>query len=135
MSDVLTCETTVADRYCFEDPAIAVDPISGRRPKKIRFGVRGAWKESATAKYMPCYDPSTGAVIALAPQCTVEEVEECIQASVEAFPPWRDTPVSKRVQVLFTMKTLLEKHLEELTYLCAQENGKKWDEAMGDVLK
>jgi malonate-semialdehyde dehydrogenase (acetylating)/methylmalonate-semialdehyde dehydrogenase len=84
---------------------------------------------------MPCYDPSTGAVIALAPQCTVAEVEECIQAAVEAFPAWRDTPVSKRVQVLFTMKTLLEKHLEELTYLCAQENGKKWDEAMGDVLK
>jgi acyl-CoA reductase-like NAD-dependent aldehyde dehydrogenase len=30
---------------------------------------------------------------------------------------------------------LLEKHLNELTYLCAQENGKKWDEALGDVLK
>ena len=84
---------------------------------------------------MPCYDPSTGAVIALAPQCTAAEVEECIQAAVEAFPAWRDTPVSKRVQVLFKMKTLLEKHLDELTYLCAQENGKKWDEAMGDVLK
>ena len=25
--------------------------------------------------------------------------------------------------------------MNELTYLCAQENGKKWDEAMGDVLK
>ena len=33
------------------------------------------------------------------------------------------------------MKALLDAHLEELTYLCAQENGKKWDEAMGDVLK
>jgi malonate-semialdehyde dehydrogenase (acetylating)/methylmalonate-semialdehyde dehydrogenase len=128
-------ETSVAAGYSFEDTAISVDPISGKRPRKIRYGVGGAWKESATGKYMPCYDPSTGAVIALAPQCTAAEVEECIQAAVEAFPAWRDTPVSKRVQVLFSMKTLLEKHLEELTYLCAQENGKKWDEAMGDVLK
>ena len=54
---------------------------------------------------------------------------------MEAFPAWRDTPVSKRVQVLFNMKVLLDEHLEELTCLCARENGKKWDEAMGDVLK
>ena len=84
---------------------------------------------------MPCFDPSTGAVIALAPQCTADEVEEAIQAAAKAFPAWRDTPVSKRVQVLFRMKALLDSHLDELTYLCAQENGKKWDEAQGDILK
>lgn len=126
---------SASDRYLFEDLSVAADPISGERPKKLRYGVRGAWKNSATTKFMPCYDPSTGAVIALAPQCTAAEVEECIAAATEAFPAWRDTPVSKRVQVLFNMKVLLEKHLEELTHLCAQENGKKWDEAMGDVLK
>ena len=128
-------EVSVSNRYLFEDPAVAADAISGKPPRKLRYGVRGVWKESATAKYMPCYDPSTGAVIALAPQCTAAEVEECIQAAVEAFPAWRDTPVSKRVQVHFNMKMLLEKHLEELTYLCARENGKKWEEAMGDILK
>ena len=74
-------------------------------------------------------------VIALAPQCTAAEVEEAIEAAASAYPSWRNTPVSKRVQVLFRMKTLLEEHLDELTYLCAEENGKKWDEAMGDVLK
>jgi malonate-semialdehyde dehydrogenase (acetylating) / methylmalonate-semialdehyde dehydrogenase len=128
-------EVQTCDRYFAEDASVPVDPISGARPKRLRYGVAGVWKQSATAKYMPCYDPSTGAVIALAPQCTAGEVEECIDAAVAAFPKWRATPVSKRVQVLFTMKMLLEKHLDELTYLCAQENGKKWDEAMGDVLK
>ncbi len=111
------------------------DPVSGERPKKLRYGVGGKWKESATQKYMPCFDPSTGAVIALAPQCTAEEVEEAIEAAAAAFPAWRDTPVSKRAQVLFRMKALLDSHLDELTYLCAQENGKKWDEAQGDILK
>jgi len=37
--------------------------------------------------------------------------------------------VAKRTQVLFKMKQLLEEHLDELTNLCAQEHGKKWDEA------
>ena len=123
------------DRYYVVPNDGKADPISGAVPKKLMYSAGGAWKESATEKYMPCYDPSTGAVIAYAPQCTADEVEEAIQAAVKAFPAWRDTPVSKRTQVLFRMKQLLDEHLDELTYLCAQENGKKWDEAMGDVLK
>jgi malonate-semialdehyde dehydrogenase (acetylating) / methylmalonate-semialdehyde dehydrogenase len=106
-----------------------------RTPSTLLYCAGGAWKRSATAKYMSCYDPSTGAVIAMAPQCTAAEVEEAIAAASAAFPAWRDTPVGKRVQILFRMKALLEQHLDELTHLCAQENGKKWDEAMGDVLK
>ncbi len=127
---------TVSDgRYYYLPNDAAPDPISGLRPKKLKYGVGGVWKESKTAKYMPCYDPSTGAVIAYAPQCTAAEVEEAISTAAKAFPAWRDTPVAKRIQVLFKMKQLLDEHLDELTYLLAQENGKKWDEAMGDVLK
>jgi len=37
--------------------------------------------------------------------------------------------------VLFRVKALMDKHLEELTLLCAKEHGKVWDEAMGDVAK
>jgi malonate-semialdehyde dehydrogenase (acetylating)/methylmalonate-semialdehyde dehydrogenase len=43
--------------------------------------------------------------------------------------------VSKRVQVLFKMKRLVDENLNELTHLLAMEQGKKWDEAMGDILK
>jgi malonate-semialdehyde dehydrogenase (acetylating) / methylmalonate-semialdehyde dehydrogenase len=123
------------DRYFFKDTKMEVDPISGERPIKLKFYAGGRWIESRTGKYMPCYDPSTGAIIAHAPQCSAEEVEQTIQAAVQAFPGWSDTPVSRRVQVLFNMKALMDKHLEELTYLLAKEMGKKWDEAMGDVLK
>ncbi len=126
---------TPADRYYTIDPASAADPVSGERPRTLKYGVGGQWKASKTAKFMPCYDPSTGAVIATAPCCTADEVEEAIASAAAAYPAWRDTPVSKRVQVLFRMKQLLDEHLDELTLLLAQENGKKWDEAQGDVLK
>jgi len=128
-------ETETTDRYYSLPSDGKPDAIAGLAAKKLRYGVGGIWKESKTAKYMPCNDPSTGAVIAYAPQCTAEEVEEAIEAAVKAFPAWRDTPVTKRTQVLFKMKQLLDEHLDELAHLCAQENGKKWDEAMGDVLK
>lgn len=122
-------------RYFEKDAAAAADPISGQAPHKLLYSAGGEWKVSKTAKYMPCFDPSTGAVIAQAPCCTADEVEEAIAAAAKAYPPWRDTPVAKRVQVLFRMKALLDLHLDELTELLARENGKKWDEAQGDVLK
>jgi malonate-semialdehyde dehydrogenase (acetylating) / methylmalonate-semialdehyde dehydrogenase len=102
---------------------------------KLKYYVNGESLESKTEKYMDCYDPSTGEVIAQAPQCTVAEVESAIGAAQAAFPGWADTPPGKRVQVLFRMKALLDQHLDELTRLVATEHGKVWDEAMGDVLK
>ena len=100
-------------------------------PKKLKVFINGEYRESAGYKYMECFNPSTGEVIALAPQCTRAEVEEAINAAAEAFPAWSETPVSKRVQVLYRMKALLDEHLYELTRLCATEHGKKWQESHG----
>ena len=102
-------------RYFEKDPNAKVDPVSGVAPVKLLYCAGGEWRESKTAKYMPCYDPSKGAVIARAPCCTAAEVEEAIAAAAKAYPAWRDTPVAKRVQVLFRMKTILDDHLDELT--------------------
>jgi malonate-semialdehyde dehydrogenase (acetylating)/methylmalonate-semialdehyde dehydrogenase len=117
------------NRYFFEEDTIKRDPISGERPPRLKFHAGGEWIESKTSKYMPCYNPSTGAVIAYAPQCTADEVELAIAAAEKAYPAWSNTPVGKRVQVLFKMKTLVEENLDELTRICATENGKKWDES------
>jgi malonate-semialdehyde dehydrogenase (acetylating) / methylmalonate-semialdehyde dehydrogenase len=102
--------------------------------KKLQY-YAGGWKESKTSKWMDCYDPSMGEVIAQAPQCTPAEVEEAIQAAVAAFPAWSNTPPSRRVQVLFRMKALMDRHLDELTVLCSKEHGKVLDESVGDVIK
>jgi malonate-semialdehyde dehydrogenase (acetylating)/methylmalonate-semialdehyde dehydrogenase len=102
--------------------------------KKLPYYAAG-WKQSKTSKFMDCYDPSTGEVIAQAPQCTVDEVNQAVAAAAAAFPAWADTSPNKRVQVLFKMKALLDKHLDELTRLVATEHGKVLDEAMGDAIK
>ena len=102
--------------------------------KKLPYYSAG-WKESKTAKYMECFDPSTGEVIALAPQCTTDEVNQAVAAAAAAFPAWADTPPNKRVQVLFRMKALMDKHLDEITRLVATEHGKVLDEALGDAIK
>ncbi|CUH94794.1 Methylmalonate semialdehyde dehydrogenase [acylating] 1 [Propionispora sp. 2/2-37] len=103
--------------------------------KRLKYGVNGEWKESATSKYMPITDSNTGQVIAEAPCCTVDEVNEAVAAAKNAFPAWSATPVSVRVQIMFRYKAILDAHLEELTLLVATELGKNLNEARGDVLK
>lgn len=103
--------------------------------KTLQYFAGGQWMTSATKKYMDVFNPSTGEVIAQAPCCTKEEVNTAIQAAKAAFPAWSDTPVLKRVQVLYKLRDLLIEHQDELTALCATENGKAWGDALGDVLK
>lgn len=103
--------------------------------KTLQYFAGGKWITSQTEKYMDVYNPSTGEVIAKAPCCTQDEVEAAIQAAKKAFPQWSSTPVLKRVQVLYRLRELLVEHLDELTELCATENGKAWGDAQGDVLK
>jgi len=109
--------------------------ITAVEPKQLKYWVGGEWKTSKTDHYMDCYDPSTGEIVARTPQCTSEEVRAAIAAARAAFPSWADTPPNKRAQVLFRMKGILDKHVDELTLLVAEEHGKVWDEAQGDVLK
>ncbi|MBE6564841.1 MAG: CoA-acylating methylmalonate-semialdehyde dehydrogenase [Ruminococcaceae bacterium] len=97
--------------------------------------INGQFVPSKSEKYMPIYDPSTGAQIAETPCCTVDEVEAAIQAAKAAFPAWSNTPVVKRVQILYKVRELMIKHMDELTHMVARENGKAWSEAEGDVLK
>lgn len=103
--------------------------------RRLKYCVNGEWKESGTDTYWPITDSSTGEVLAEAPACTPEEVNEAIAAAKAAFPAWAATPIGTRVGYMFRLKEVLEAHLEELTQLVARELGKNLREARGDVLK
>ncbi len=103
--------------------------------KRLKCFIDGEWVESKTEKYMPVYNPSTGEVIAETPCCTADEVEQAIASAKAAFPAWSNTPVMKRVQVLYKFRELLIENMDELSKLCALEHGKVLSEAKGDILK
>jgi len=69
------------------------------QPKQLKYCVNGEWLTSKTKTYMDCFNPSTGEVIARAPQCTAEEVESAVAAAKAAYPAWSNTSVVRRVQL------------------------------------
>ncbi len=103
--------------------------------EKLKYFCNGQYVESKTDVYYDLHNPSTGEVTGYAPCCTADEVNEAIAAAKAAYPAWSATPAIKRSQVLFRVRELIMEHMEELTRLVAEENGKVWAEAEGDVLK
>jgi malonate-semialdehyde dehydrogenase (acetylating)/methylmalonate-semialdehyde dehydrogenase len=61
------------------------------------------------------------------------DVARAVEAAQGAFPEWRRTPPAERVQYLYKLKGLLEKHLEELARILTTENGKTLAEARGEL--
>jgi malonate-semialdehyde dehydrogenase (acetylating)/methylmalonate-semialdehyde dehydrogenase len=101
----------------------------------LKYFTNNQYVESKSTDYYDVFNPSTGELIAKCPRLLLIEVKQIINNANIAYEKWRNTPVMKRVQILFKVKQLIDSHMEELTLLVAREHGKVYDEAMGDVLK
>jgi malonate-semialdehyde dehydrogenase (acetylating)/methylmalonate-semialdehyde dehydrogenase len=90
---------------------------------------------SDSGKRLDVYNPRHGKVISSMPLSGKGALDMAVEAAKAAFPAWSGMPVKERVQVFFRYKTLLEKHLQELSELVMDENGKTFDEARAEVEK
>lgn len=90
---------------------------------------------SDSGKRLDVYNPRHGKVISSMPLSGKGALDMAVEAAKAAFPAWSGLPVKERVQVFFRYKTLLEKHLQELSELVMDENGKTFDEARAEVEK
>jgi malonate-semialdehyde dehydrogenase (acetylating) / methylmalonate-semialdehyde dehydrogenase len=95
--------------------------------------VGGAWVHARAADLLDVPDPSTGALLARVPRSDPSDVDAAVVAARNAFPAWRDTPVTERAHRVLALRQLLETHFDELVLSVVRENGKTVDEARGSV--
>ena len=84
--------------------------------------------------FLDVYNPSSGDVISRVPMSAATEVDAAVQSARAAFPKWSAMPIKERVQVFYRYKTLLEQHIDELSALVTEENGKIGSEARAEIL-
>ena len=85
--------------------------------------------------FIDVFNPADGSVISRVPLSSRDDVDAAVTAARAAFPAWSQLPIKERVQVFFRYRTLLEKHIDELTALVTEENGKVHGEARAEILK
>ena len=99
----------------------------------MRNYVEGDWRRSTAAETLPVFNPATGEELARVPLSPAAEVDQAVQAAARAFPAWRRTPVSERVQFLFRLKGLLEEHFQDISRTITMECGKTLAESRGEM--
>ena len=82
---------------------------------------------------LPVLDPATQHTLAEVPFATAKEVDFAVASAVEAFRSWRLVPVPERARLMLRYQALLKEHHDELGELLAQDTGKTFEDAKGDV--
>jgi malonate-semialdehyde dehydrogenase (acetylating)/methylmalonate-semialdehyde dehydrogenase len=95
--------------------------------------VAGKWQRSRATEFLDVRNPATAETLVRVPLTPADEVDEAVQAAQKAFPGWRSTPPTQRIQYLFKFKQLLEEHFDEIARLTVNECGKTLDEARGEL--
>jgi malonate-semialdehyde dehydrogenase (acetylating)/methylmalonate-semialdehyde dehydrogenase len=102
-------------------------------PQQLLNYINGSWHRSDAGDHLHVTNPATAQVIAEAPRTPAAEVAAAVQVAASAFPEWRRTPVTDRIQPLFRLKGLLEANLDDLARTITQECGKTLAESAGEV--
>jgi malonate-semialdehyde dehydrogenase (acetylating)/methylmalonate-semialdehyde dehydrogenase len=81
------------------------------------------------------FDPALGKQTKSVGFANQDEINQTIAAAKAAFPGWRDTSVTKRQQVLFNFRELLNAKKSELAAIITSEHGKVLSDALGEITR
>jgi len=83
----------------------------------------------------PVFDPARGVIAREVDFASVAEVDAAVAAARAAFPSWRATSLSRRTEILFRIRNLVETHREEIAAFLTAEHGKVPSDALGEVAR
>jgi malonate-semialdehyde dehydrogenase (acetylating)/methylmalonate-semialdehyde dehydrogenase len=106
-------------------------PVTGR----VTHWIGGHLVEGTSRREGPIYDPATGRLARHVHFASVEEVDAAVGAAKAAFPAWRATSLSKRTDIMFRIRNLVEANRTELASILTSEHGKVPSDALGEIAR
>src|SRR5918995_5589122 len=93
----------------------------------------GGTFEGTSGRFSDVTNPATGEVTAQLALASEDDVNEVVAAAKAAFPRWRDLSLTRRTQVLFRFRELLNAEKKELAAIITSEHGKVLSDALSEV--
>ena len=81
------------------------------------------------------FNPATGEQQAAVDLASVAELDAVVAASKAALPAWRSTSLSRRAEVMFRMRELVDANRKEIANIVSLEHGKVPADAMGELAR
>ena len=116
------------------EPASAA-ASDGDRAARVTHWIGGQRVAGTSGRQGDVYDPATGQVARHVDFASTEDVDAAVAAAKAAFPAWRATSLSKRTDIMFKIRNLVEAHRHELAALLTAEHGKVTSDALGEIAR
>jgi malonate-semialdehyde dehydrogenase (acetylating)/methylmalonate-semialdehyde dehydrogenase len=81
------------------------------------------------------WNPATGEPHAQVNFATTEDVDHAVATAKAAFPAWRATALSRRAEILFRLRGLIDQNRDRLARILSIENGKTLADARGEIAR
>ncbi|CCH74679.1 methylmalonate-semialdehyde dehydrogenase [Nostocoides australiense Ben110] len=105
-------------------------------PTRITHLINGAAWEGTAERTSPVYNPATGAQTGVLDLASTDLVDEIVRGAKAAWQnEWQNASLTKRTQVLFTFRELLNAKKEEIGAIITSEHGKVLSDAVGEVTR
>lgn len=102
---------------------------------RISHWIDGQVVASTSGHTATVFDPATGEQTSAVDLASVAEVDAAVASAKAAFPAWRATSLSKRAEILFRMRELVDANRNELAALLTAEHGKVLSDSLGEVAR
>ena len=103
--------------------------------ERLGHWVGGKQMSGESGRTGPVFNPATGEQTHEVDFASVDEVDRAVDAAREAFPGWRATSLSKRAEIMFRIRDLVDEHRREIATLITLQHGKVLSDAMGEVAR
>ena len=114
---------------------VAEPDISTRsEPSRIRHWIGGRLVDGTSGR-QAMFDPATGHVTKHVDFASTGDVDAAVAAARTAFPAWRATSASKRTDIMFKVRNLVDQRRHALAALLTAEHGKVPSDALGEIAR
>ena len=115
---------------------VAEPHVSTRsEPSRINHWIGGRLVLGRSGRHGEVYDPAAGRVAKHVDFASIDEVDAAVAAARAAFPGWRSTSLSKRTDIMFRIRNLVDERRHALAALLTAEHGKVPADALGEIAR
>ena len=102
---------------------------------EITHWINGKSFDDSAKRHGEIFNPATGEVSKKVAFGTPATVDVAVKAATDAFAEWRHSSLTKRVNVLFAFRELVNANKEKIAALITAEHGKVLSDAAGEVTR
>ena len=101
----------------------------------ISHWINGAVVAGTSGRSGAVFNPATGVQTSTVDFASVQEIDSAVAGATAALPAWRATNLSRRAEIMFNIRNLVQSNRNEIAVMLSAEHGKVITDALGEIAR